>query len=70
MHGDTSVESNPPDDILTDLIQVEVVVCFQAGRKIVGEDHNLNGVLDSGEDVNADKKISSPVSLKTLITNR
>ncbi len=70
MHGDTSVEFNPPDDILTDLIQVEVVVCFQAGRRIVGEDQNLNGILDSGEDTNADNKISSPVSLKTLITSQ
>ena len=67
MHGDTSAVPNPPDDVLTDLLQIEVVVCFRAGRRIVGEDQNLNGVLDSGEDTNSDGKLSSPVSLQTLI---
>ena len=70
MHGDTSATPNPPDDVLTDLLQIEVAVCFRAGTRVVGEDQNLNGVLEAEEDINKDEKISSPVSLKTLVINQ
>jgi prepilin-type N-terminal cleavage/methylation domain-containing protein len=53
---------------LNDLLKIEVVVCYQSGNRIVGEDLNLNGVLDVGEDTNADQKISSSVSLITLVS--
>jgi hypothetical protein len=52
---------------LSDLIKVEVVVCLKAGQRVIGEDSNLNAVLDSGEDKNDDKKINSPVVLSTII---
>lgn len=59
------------NQVLSDLLKVEVVVCFAAGKRIIGEDTNLNGVLDSGvdsnEDLNDDKKIGSPIDLVTLI---
>ena len=53
--------------VLTDLLNLEVVVCFRVGRRIIGEDQDLDGVLDSGEDQNNDNKISSPVTLRTLM---
>jgi len=53
--------------ILTDLVEAESVVCFRAATRSVGEDQNLNSILDSGEDVNSDRKISSPINLRTLI---
>ncbi|HNS71498.1 MAG TPA: prepilin-type N-terminal cleavage/methylation domain-containing protein [bacterium] len=49
------------------LMQIEAVVCFNSGFQVIGEDKNLNGVLDSGEDTNGDGKISSPVDIKTVI---
>lgn len=52
---------------LTDLVKAEVVVCYRTGNRIVGEDRNFNATLDAGEDTNNDRKISSPVSLSTLI---
>ncbi len=55
--------------LLSDIIKAEVVICFRAGRRIIGEDTNLNGVLDVGEDVNGDGKISSPIALQTVISS-
>lgn len=55
------------NQIVDDLLVVEVVVCHRSGRRVIGEDANLNGLLNSGEDTNGDKKISSPVTLKTLV---
>jgi len=53
-----------------DLLRVRVVICFRAGRRIVGEDLDLDGVLDAGEDVNGNGRIDSPVELVTLVTSR
>ncbi|MCM8832168.1 MAG: prepilin-type N-terminal cleavage/methylation domain-containing protein [Candidatus Omnitrophica bacterium] len=53
--------------LIDNLVFVEVVVCYRAGNRVIGEDVNLNGVLDSGEDVNNDGKISSPITLSTFI---
>jgi len=52
--------------LLTDLVRLEVVVCFKVGNRMIGEDKNLNGILDTGEDVDGNKKITSPVRLSTL----
>jgi len=35
-----------------------------------GEDRNLNGVLDAGEDVNGDGNLSSPAQLRAFISDR
>jgi len=51
------------------LFLIEVVVCFRdrdSGR-IVGEDINLNGNLDSGEDIDGNRRISSPITITTVI---
>jgi prepilin-type N-terminal cleavage/methylation domain-containing protein len=53
--------------VLDDLLDVEVAVSSKAGNRFLGEDLNLNGVLDTGEDTDNNNKISSPVTLKTLI---
>lgn len=54
-----------------ELLEVEITACWQEkGRRIIGEDINLNGVLDADEDKNANGKIDSPASLITLIAQR
>ncbi|MFH1457850.1 MAG: prepilin-type N-terminal cleavage/methylation domain-containing protein [Candidatus Omnitrophota bacterium] len=55
------------DNVLSDLVKVEVVVCYKSGNTIIGEDRNLNGALDSQEDTNSDGKINSETQLSTLI---
>ena len=55
------------NEIAEDLLRVEVVISFKAGRRIIGEDINFNGILDVDEDQDSDNKISSPVSLYTLV---
>ena len=54
----------------SELLGVTVSVCWQQGNKIIGEDANLNGVLDAGEDVNGNGMIDSTVQLKTQVVNR
>ena len=53
--------------VLPDLVRVEVLVCYRSDQRVVGEDANLNGLLDAGEDTNLDGIMSSPVSLVTLV---
>jgi len=38
--------------------------------KVIGEDKNLNGILDPGEDTNGNGIIDSPVELVTQVANR
>lgn len=60
--------SNPLDG---SLLQVRVVVCWQDhGGRVVGEDSNLNGSLDAGEDTDGDNEIDSPCELITLMAQR
>lgn len=53
-----------------ELLGVTVSVCWRQGNKIIGEDTNLNGVLNAGEDVNGNGMIDSTVQLKTQVVNR
>ncbi len=53
-----------------DLVEVEVVVCWRRGNMIIGEDQNLNGVLEKNEDLNGNGVIDSPVAMTTLIARR
>lgn len=48
------------------------VKCFwkQAKGRLVGEDSNLNGILDKGEDINKNGALDSPVDLFTYIYKR
>jgi len=53
------------------LLKVTISVCWrQQGSRIIGEDLNLNGILDPGEDLNGNNMIDSPAQLVTLIAAR
>jgi len=54
----------------SDLLRVNIVICFKSGERIIGEDLNLNGNLDIGEDKNNNDMLDSPVEITTLITSR
>lgn len=58
------------DDTNPELLQVTVSVCWRHRNRVIGEDSNLNGVLDVGEDANGNGIIDSPVELTTRIANR
>ena len=52
------------------ILTATVSVCWKQGDKIIGEDVNLNGVLNAGEDTNGNGLIDSPMELITQIANR
>lgn len=52
---------------LDDLLEIEVVVCFKIGNRFIGEDKNLNSSLDGLEDSDSNHRISSPITLRTLV---
>jgi len=58
------------DDTNPELLEVTVSVCWQQVLRVIGEDKNLNGVLDAGEDTNGNGKIDSSVQLVTRIVNK
>jgi hypothetical protein len=50
------------------LLEVKVVFCWRMkGGRVMGEDTNLNGVLNTGEDKNGNGKIDSYVQVVTRI---
>ncbi len=53
-----------------EFLEVTVSICWRQGSRVIGEDSNLNGVLDAGEDKNGNNKIDSPVEFTTRIVNR
>ncbi len=59
------------DLINSNLLEVRIVACWrEANTRIIGEDLNLNGILDPGEDKDLDGFISSPATIVTLISKR
>ncbi|MCX5694564.1 MAG: hypothetical protein NT014_05540 [Candidatus Omnitrophica bacterium] len=58
------------DDTNSDFLLVTISVCWRQGNKIIGEDKNLNGELDAGEDTNDNLMIDSPAELVTQVTSR
>lgn len=58
------------DDTNPELLEVTVSVCWRQRNRVIGEDANLNGSLDTGEDANGNGIIDSPVELTTRIANR
>jgi|TARA_B100000315_G_scaffold240601_1_gene260597 prepilin-type N-terminal cleavage/methylation domain-containing protein len=52
------------------LKEIRVVGCFVSRGRVIGEDTNLNGILDvgTGEDVNNNSRLDSPAEIVTLIT--
>ena len=64
--GIVEVDSSDPD-----LLVVTITICWrQKGDRVVGEDANLNGVLDAGEDTNGNGRLDSPAQVVTLISRR
>ena len=56
------------DSTNPDLLMVTVTVSWKnENGRLFGEDKNLNGVLDAGEDLNGNNELDSPVSLISLI---
>jgi hypothetical protein len=52
---------------LTDALMITVVVSAKAKNRVVGEDQNLNGLLDGAEDTNNNAVLDSPISLTTMV---
>ena len=51
-----------------DLLVIKVVFCWkQPNGRVIGEDKNLNGILDAGEDANGSGQIDSYVQVSTQI---
>lgn len=54
---------------IANLKQVTVVICYrEKPDRVIGEDKNLNGILDSGEDSNGDGRLSSLIEITTYIS--
>ncbi len=52
------------------LYKISVVYCWrQKSGRVIGEDKDLDGVLDAGEDLNGDGRISSIVELVNYVYN-
>jgi hypothetical protein len=58
------------DDTNPELLLVIISICWKEGNRVVGEDVNLNGLLDAGEDSNGNNIIDSTVKLVTQVANR
>ena len=59
------------DSSNADLLQIEVIVSWRNhNNRVIGEDTNLNGTLDTGEDANGNGKLDSVVSLVSLMAKR
>jgi len=53
------------------LLEITVTVCWrQKGGRVFGEDDNLNGSMDMGEDKNGNSVLDSPTKLVTLVASR
>ena len=59
--------------VFTDLKNVRAAVAFRSRQRVYGEDQNLNGVLDTGEDDaqygGLNNRLNSPVETATLVAN-
>ncbi len=56
------------DNATTKLLEVKVVFCWAlADGRVIGEDTNMNGVLNNGEDKNGNNQIDSYVQVITRI---
>lgn len=58
------------NETVPELLEVSVDVCWPQKNRIIGEDANLNGILDAGEDKNGNGKIDSSVEVTTRVANR
>jgi len=55
----------------SDLLEVEIVVSWQEkDNRIMGEDTNLDGDLDAGEDANGNGRLDSIATITSYVANR
>ncbi|HBR15127.1 MAG TPA: hypothetical protein DD723_06255 [Candidatus Omnitrophica bacterium] len=53
------------------LLEIDVVVHWRSGdNRMIGEDSDLDGILDSGEDINGNGRLDSIARLVTLVAER
>jgi hypothetical protein len=59
------------DSSVANLLEVSVVVCWRnKDGRVIGEDKDLDGALDAGEDLDGDSRIDSTVNLTLKIARR
>lgn len=64
--GAISINNSNPN-----LLQVFISVSWMTrSNRVIGEDKNLNGVLNAGEDSNANGRLDSPGQIATLMAQR
>ena len=51
----------------SDLKRIRIITCFKSRARVIGEDGNLNGILNIGEDTNNNGRLDSPAELIALI---
>jgi prepilin-type N-terminal cleavage/methylation domain-containing protein len=54
----------PPTETLK---RIRLVACFRTRGRLLGEDSNLDGAFDAGEDLNGNGRMDGPVELVTII---
>lgn len=64
--GAIAIDNSNPN-----LLQIFVSVSWMTrSNRIIGEDRNLDGVLNAGEDSNANGRLDSPAGIATLMAQR
>ena len=70
LNGLTGIGKTYIDNSSADHLIVTVLFCWkERNGRVIGEDKNLNGVLNGGEDTNGNGKLDSMVQLSTQIYN-
>ena len=59
--------ADPAHPLQPNLLNLHVAACWRSSGRVIGEDKNLNGRLDAGEDANGSGWMDSPVMISTLI---
>ncbi len=58
----------PVSNVPLTMYRIKVVVCWkETNNRVIGEDENFNGILDSGEDVSGNSEIDSPAFIQADI---
>jgi prepilin-type N-terminal cleavage/methylation domain-containing protein len=52
------------------LLRVKIVVSWEQRGRVIGEDRNLNGILEIGEDTNGNGELDSPCMIEAAIVDR
>jgi prepilin-type N-terminal cleavage/methylation domain-containing protein len=69
--GMGTVYANELPGAINGLMRVKVVVCYRHKNRIIGEDADLDGILDTGEDtILTNGELDSPCQLETVIVNK